>query len=127
MTPEEILKTASDIAEGKRDANGAENSFNLIADLWTAYLRKATGMPAKLLASDVAQMMALLKIARSVCGAPCPDHYIDQAGYAAWAGHLRDTATVDLTPKEFLSVENWIKGLPLQTTRPLGPSDRPKR
>jgi hypothetical protein len=91
VTPEEILKTASDIAEGKRDANGAENSFNLIADLWTAYLREASGMEATLLPSDVAQMMVLLKVARSVCGSPNPDHYVDQAGYSAWAGYLRDT------------------------------------
>ena len=91
MTPEEILKTASDIAEGKRDANGAENSFSLIADLWTVYLREVSSMKATLLPSDVAQMMVLLKVARSVCGSPHPDHYVDQAGYSAWAGYLRDT------------------------------------
>ena len=46
MKPEEILKKASDIAQGKRSQHGAENSFAMIARLWSAYLQEAASLPA---------------------------------------------------------------------------------
>ena len=95
MKPEEILKKASDIAEGKRSTHGAENSFDLIAKFWTAYLQGAASLPGSLTDVDVAQLMVLLKVARSVCGGHNLDNYTDQAGYSAWAGHLEATAEVE--------------------------------
>ena len=95
MKPEEILKKASDIAEGKRSTHGAENSFDLIAKFWTAYLQGAASLPGSLTDVDVAQMMVLLKVARSVCGGHNLDNYTDQAGYSAWAGHLEAMAEVE--------------------------------
>lgn len=83
-----ILHTASKIvsSERKNQHGDAENSFHMIAALWRAYL---TGRPGEIDARDVAHMMALLKIARSVHGdASHADHYVDAAGYAALAGML---------------------------------------
>ena len=86
MSPEEILKEAAGIAEGKRSTHGAENSFRLIADLWSTYLNLDPS--SKLHPSDVAQMMVLLKMARSRHGSFNKDDYVDQAGYSGWAGAL---------------------------------------
>ena len=95
MKPEEILKKASDIADGKRSTHGAENSFDLIAKFWTAYLQEAASMSVSITEVDVAQLMVLLKVARSVCGGHNLDNYTDQAGYSAWAGHLESMAEVE--------------------------------
>jgi len=95
MKPEDILKQASDIAQGKRSQHGAENSFAMIARLWSAYLQEAASMPVSITEVDVAQLMVLLKVARSVCGGHNLDNYTDQAGYSAWAGHLEAMAEVE--------------------------------
>ena len=84
-----ILREAADIVEGARGATHGdkERSFQAIAGLWTAYLaaRKDGG---DITALDVAWMMNLLKIARSVQGTFIRDHATDAAGYAAIAGEL---------------------------------------
>ena len=95
MNPEDILKQASDIAQGKRSTHGAENSFDLIARLWSAYLQGAASLPGSLTDVDVAQMMVLLKMARGAWGGHNMDTYVDQAGYSAWAGHLEAMAEVE--------------------------------
>jgi len=95
MNPEDILKQASDIAQGKRSQHGAENSFAMIARLWSAYLQEAASMPVSITEVDVAQLMVLLKVARSVCGGHNLDNYTDQAGYSAWAGHLEAMAELN--------------------------------
>ena len=95
MNPEDILKQASDIAQGKRSQHGAENSFAMIARLWSAYLQEAASMSVSITEVDVAQLMVLLKVARSVCGGHNLDNYTDQAGYSAWAGHLEAMAEVE--------------------------------
>lgn len=70
----------------------AENSFQMIGDMWTVYLKhtilsRTAVMP--ITAADVAQMMVLLKIARSVYGDPMnADNYVDAAGYSALAGMI---------------------------------------
>ena len=81
----EILGLAANIVDGKRgvDHGPRERSFAMIADLWSAYL----GIDIE--AYQVAQMMVLLKVARSQCGESTrQDHYIDSAGYSALAGEL---------------------------------------
>jgi hypothetical protein len=82
-----ILNTALSIVEGERENSygGPENSFDIIEDLWNAYLRHHhTGV---LRAHDVACMMALLKIARLIaCDGNHIDSWVDLAGYAACGG-----------------------------------------
>ena len=79
-----MLKEASEIVTGARNQTHGtpERSFEFIASLWSAYL----GITIKPV--DVAQMMTLLKIGRSKCGAPAVDHFVDGAGYQALAGEL---------------------------------------
>jgi len=66
------------------------NSFMMISELWTVYI-KNTGIVRdgiELGPNDVAQLMSLLKIARSVYGHG-QDNYIDGAGYTALASMLQ--------------------------------------
>ena len=87
MKRKEILEQAIQcVCHDRQDQHGKpENTFAVIANLWNTYL-EATGAP--LVEKDVAQMMVLFKIARSVCGNVKDDDYIDAAGYSALAGEL---------------------------------------
>lgn len=79
------------IVEGPRNATHGDKkkSFAAIAGLWNAYLAARRDGGA-LDGADVACMMTLLKIARSVQGKPVRDHYVDAAGYAAIAAEIGD-------------------------------------
>ena len=83
----EICAQAADIISGDREeTHGAkERSFETIARFWNIYLN---GKAGPLRPSDVASMMALLKIARSLHGRYNPDDFVDLAGYAGIAGEL---------------------------------------
>lgn len=80
MKRAECLQTAENIVTGERQqAYGAvENNFALIAKLWCAYMGCDIFE-----ATDVAMMMALLKIARIATGTGTADSFVDLAGYAA--------------------------------------------
>ena len=54
--------------------------------MWNAYLGKA--LNRKLTPSDIAAMMALLKLSRIASGKYSEDNWIDLAGYAACGGEL---------------------------------------
>ena len=84
MTAKEILETALEIVEGDRASTHGEirENHTNIARLWNAYLSSCLG---ELKASDVANMMELLKIARRRTGSLNRDDYVDGAGYAAAA------------------------------------------
>ena len=86
----DILQEAARIVDGERELyhGSKERSFTMVASLWSVYLQDK-GAPS-ISTVDVAQMMVLLKIARSVCGEPVRDHFLDQAGYSAIAGELSD-------------------------------------
>ena len=86
MTREEILDEAKRCVCGQReqDYGTPESNFQLIADLWMDYL-KCTITP-----TDVAMMMALLKIARIKNGGGTGDSFVDLAGYAACGGELNN-------------------------------------
>lgn len=98
----QLLRDAANIVDGARNNTHGdkERSSQTIARFWTTYLsatqREAFGddnySPAyvHITPSDVAQMMVLLKIARSVHGEQVRDHYVDEAGYAAVAGELAE-------------------------------------
>lgn len=83
MKRAEILEAARVCVCGEReqDYGTPEDSFNLIASLWTVY----TNVP--ITTKDVAMMMALLKVARIKAGDKA-DSFVDLAGYAACAGEI---------------------------------------
>lgn len=85
MTRAEILSKANECVTGQReqDYGSPENNFNTIAKLWNAYLGDNVCS-----ATDVAMMMALLKIARIRSGNGTEDSFVDLAGYAACGGEL---------------------------------------
>lgn len=87
MTRSECLHKAESCVCGKReqDYGTPEQNFQLIADLWTAYLHK------NISAQDVAMMMALLKIARIKNGGGTGDSFVDLAGYAACGAEIFGT------------------------------------
>tara|TARA_B110000858_G_C17626720_1_gene391585 strand:- start:409 stop:702 length:294 start_codon:yes stop_codon:yes gene_type:complete len=82
-TRSEVLDTAKQLITGDRarQYGSAEDNFGCIASMWTAY----TG--ARINASDVANMMALLKIARLRNGSH-EDSSVDGCGYLALAHEL---------------------------------------
>jgi hypothetical protein len=95
-----ILRTANHVVTTERgnQHGGAEDSFQMIADLWMVYLNN-TNRPNPLLDTrpgriiitpkDVALMMDLLKTARHVHGDPLnADNFVDKAGYTSLAGAL---------------------------------------
>jgi hypothetical protein len=100
-----MLREAALIVDGARQTThgGKERSFKAIADLWNAYLngRVIDGRDAAMAGVspfDVAQMMVLVKIARSIQGKPIRDHFVDEAGYAAIAGELAAVEEKDELP-----------------------------
>lgn len=93
MTRAEILKEAEKcVCTDREGAYGSpESNFKLIADLWETYLNARCAMPDNtviVVAEDVANMMALLKIARIATGKFKDDSYIDACGYIACAGEI---------------------------------------
>lgn len=85
-TAVELLHHVAGLVGGERAVQHGDKlvTHDNIARLWNAYLANL-GVPAALTGSDVAKMMALLKIARAQNGAFNPDDYADLAGYAAVA------------------------------------------
>lgn len=87
-----LLEHALDVINGERqDAYGdPEQSFDVIAKFWTTYIQaKFPSTSVVFISSDVAVMMALLKVAREVAGRGKPDNVVDLAGYAGLYGDMR--------------------------------------
>lgn len=84
VTRDEILNTAMSLISGDRheDYGDAKDSFESIARLWTAYLSVAVSP------MDVANMMMLLKMSRSLTSPDKADTWVDICGYAALAGEM---------------------------------------
>jgi hypothetical protein len=88
MKASDIAQKAADLVSGDRaqtHGDMAEN-FERIGDLWSAYLGKR--LDSGLSAVDVGNMMALLKIARTLSGQVNADDFIDGVGYIACAGEI---------------------------------------
>ena len=88
---EDILQEAIAVIRANSDKHGiTDNSFTMIAEFWTVYLKHMATVRGwnEFQADDVAQLMVLLKIARSVYGRG-KDNYIDAAGYTALASFLQ--------------------------------------
>lgn len=93
MKRKEILESAMCCVCGDReqDYGTPERNFELIAELWTAYLKAKCLSPEAdiyINGEDIATMMCLFKIARIATGRGKADSFIDLAGYAACAGEL---------------------------------------
>ena len=84
MKRKEILDRALACVCGDReqDYGSPENNFRTIADMWSAFIG------IEITPTEVAAMMALLKIARVASGHSKADNWIDLAGYAACGGEL---------------------------------------
>lgn len=85
-----ILEMAAKALSVRGEQHGdMQESFTMIAQFWTTYVRHISAVygEVKISASDVGQMMVLLKIARATYGEG-NDHYVDEAGYSGIAGAL---------------------------------------
>lgn len=82
----DILERASKLIGEQRASQHGDMWINHenIAQLWTGFLWQKLGKN-RITASDAANMMELLKIARRKLGALNEDDYTDGAGYAAVA------------------------------------------
>ena len=90
-TAEDIVRRAAELVGGERAAQHGDKleNFAKIARLWTAYMANAGLINTDLSASQAADMMELLKVARRQSGGFNPDDYIDGAGYAGVAFEIR--------------------------------------
>ncbi len=88
-----IIEAAETILKNRPGLHGsAEQSFEMIADLWTVYVRhcRRTRGNDTIRGEDVAEMMTLLKKARKIYGQSSNrDNDVDDIGYTALAGMLR--------------------------------------
>jgi len=91
------LDEAKSIITGERqDSYGnPEDSFNIISEFWTTFLRHRFGDKEILLNSlDIANMMILFKQARKLGQSHSRDNYLDSCGYESIAAdRLSDNKT----------------------------------
>ena len=116
MPAREVLETALELVTGDRaSAHGSiqENQEN-IARLWNGYMYNK----GELTASDVANMMELMKVARRKAGAFNMDDYVDAAGYAAVAYECAEaeenngeTAPDPFDPERFRLTGDMLKAM----------------
>ena len=90
MNTTEILEQAKKLVSGDRHKKHGDKIVNHenIARLWSGYLQNKTQLKINLLPEDVANLMILLKVARSQAGEHNIDDYVDGCGYQAIAGHI---------------------------------------
>jgi hypothetical protein len=100
-----LLDAGDTIRKRLKDHGHTERSFGMIADLWSSYINHSftSRGEVKLRPYDIAQMMGLVKLARSTYGYSF-DNFVDSAGYSALAAMLhperRDTETASGDDKE---------------------------
>ena len=90
MNTTDILeKTKKLVSKDREDKHGNKviNHEN-ISRLWTAYFQNKFKLNLVLLPEDVANLMTLLKIARTQAGKFNIDDYVDACGYSAIAGEI---------------------------------------
>ena len=90
MNTTDILeKTKKLVSKDREERHGekVQNHEN-IARLWTSYLQNKFKLNLIILPEDVANLMALLKIARTQAGKFNIDDFVDACGYAAIAGEI---------------------------------------
>ena len=86
-----LLKRGIELTAGDRNKTYGDPWSNLTdcAQLWEAYLSAKLSSDVKIVAEDVAHMMALVKMTRSFRGNYQDDNYLDAAVYMAIAGECR--------------------------------------
>ena len=92
MNTTDILeKTKKLVSTDREDKHGdkVQNHEN-ISRLWTSYLQNKTKLNIIILPEDLANLMTLLKIARTQAGNHNIDDYIDACGYSAIAGEIAE-------------------------------------
>jgi hypothetical protein len=86
----EVLDAAGSAIAGPRqdDYGPPSENFQRIADMWTVILGPQLNGGASINATDVALMMAAVKLARLVATPSHTDSWVDLAGYAALGSEL---------------------------------------
>ena len=89
---ESILQEAEGLINGdrERDYGHPKKNLNDISAFWSTYLVAKHGIPVTLSATDVCNLMTLLKIARGVNGPFKRDTIVDSAAYQGLIGRLHD-------------------------------------
>jgi hypothetical protein len=84
-----LLDAGNAIRERHKEHGHTERSFGMIGEMWSTYITHAFTVRGdnKLKPQDIAQMMAILKIARSIYGYSM-DNFTDGAGYTSLAAML---------------------------------------
>ena len=95
MNTTEILEKAKKLVSGDRHQKHGDKVINHenIARLWSSYLQNKTQLNNNLMPEDVANLMILLKVARSQAGEHNIDDYVDTCGYASIAGEIAEKRT----------------------------------
>jgi hypothetical protein len=88
MRAAEIINKALECVDGERDATHGPNrvNFTVTAEVWEWYLTHRQSGPIN--ETDVAEMLALTKLARRMKGKVIADHFVDGIGYTAIAAEL---------------------------------------
>ena len=83
------LEEAADLIDGDRNKSygSPTQNFENIAEMWTTFLKHKLKDGETLDASDVADLMILLKIARNIASKK-HDTYVDVAGYAGCGAEI---------------------------------------
>ena len=87
----QLTQTASNLITGQRqeDYGTPEKNFTRVANYWSIRLEDKLKDGAKITPREVAELMALLKMARAT-QSPTEDSFVDGIGYIAIAGELGD-------------------------------------
>ena len=90
MNTTKILEQTKKLVSTDREDKHGDKVVNHenIARLWSGYIQNKTKLNINILPEDVANMMALLKIARTQAGQHNIDDYVDACGYSAIAGEI---------------------------------------
>ena len=79
------LLEANKVINGERqdEYGNPENSFQIIAEYWTTFLKHKCGLSVPLTPLDITNMMVLFKQARKLGQKHKRDNYVDSCGYEA--------------------------------------------
>ena len=79
------LLEANKVINGERqdEYGNPENSFQIIAEYWTTFLKYKCGLDTPLTPLDITNMMVLFKQARKLGQKHKRDNYVDSCGYEA--------------------------------------------
>ena len=108
MNTTEILEQTKKLVSTDRATKHGDKVINHenIARLWTGYIQNKTKLLITVLPEDVANLMALLKIARTQEGEHNADDYVDACGYSAIAGEISGKRQLSTTLGEVNAEED---------------------